>query len=803
MSAARRCVSAVLLLIMLASIFGCGARAVAAEIICEAGEYQAYADVVSEILPEFSVSRQNLGALSGLGKGLAVEAFDTLAVQALETGAECYWYPQYLAASVIAVDRDRTDADIRGWRDLLLAGASVGMAEGDAQIHMAAMSYGLEGEEYTPSGATELLSALRDAGRLAYGLEAPILICFDYQAAAMHELGRRMEIIVPEEGTFVFEKGLLSPQPLEFSGDAGAAVFSAGLRPVDGVSPEGYPAREAYSTAARPEPGRFNSAVAGATRMLRREVFQARRYSTADGREHYLMALAFILLVIMWTAQVIRRVMQKKVRRAAVFTSICIVGWVLLRALKWQLPFGTLSRYCWYGYYVFQLGIVLALLWLAWVSDKSEELLPSPKWWRVCVAVNGVLLLLVFTNDLHMMAFDMDLSLANAETDYTYGPVYYMTLAVVFAEAFAAFAMLLRKSWKSPRRVGFFLPAGLCVLLGLYCVGYILRVPPVVESDMAITVCAVTLIFIEACVRVGLIPVNTGYEKLFAASKLGMQIVNHAGEAALSSTHAEPLTPELWARISAGEAPLLLDDDTLVRSDPVTGGAAVWREDISRINQLRREIEESISKLRATNAMLEAEEQVKSKLVFIEARTALFSELEAEIEVKTVRLSQWIGELADSGDGELQVARITLLLCYIKRHCSLFFRRREAESMPSDEFVIFMEELVEFAAFAGVKLHIAAKLRCDITAGQAALFYEFLYTALEWAARENCRTLLAALSDGDGSVSMSLLPEVRMAGFCPDGGFLAALPAEGGEMSYKDLDETEGITLAFPERRAS
>ncbi len=57
-----------------------------------------------------------------------MESFDSQAVPAVERGLADFWYPHYLATVIIAVDRDRTDANISGWADLAKVDEAVGMA---------------------------------------------------------------------------------------------------------------------------------------------------------------------------------------------------------------------------------------------------------------------------------------------------------------------------------------------------------------------------------------------------------------------------------------------------------------------------------------------------------------------------------------------------------------------------------------------------------------------------------------------------------------------------------------------------
>ena len=60
---------------------------------------------------------------------------------------------------------------------------------------------------------------------------------------------------------------------------------------------------------------------------------------------------------------------------------------------------------CWYGYYLFQLALPVALLYLTVISDRpeGEKHLLRPLWPPLVVYVLSVLL--VMTNDLHQMVF--------------------------------------------------------------------------------------------------------------------------------------------------------------------------------------------------------------------------------------------------------------------------------------------------------------------------------------------------------------------------------------------------------------
>jgi len=689
-----------------------------------------------------------------LQNGEVVEAFDAQAVPALETGLARYWYPQHPATAIIAIDRNRTDAEIRGWRDLGRAGKTVGFDDANVkgQLLMAAMAYGLEGENFTLRKAAKLLADLRAKGLVAFGsFDSPIVICFDAQAPA------GMEIVLPDEGTLTYVEGLLSNHPLEMESDAG---LKATLMDYE----------------------HLNTVCRDVTRVLRRTVLRSRLYSSADGGEHQLFALIFIVLVTVWMAAVIRRAMQSGVRRACLLLGILLLGWMLTRAMKYQMPLGTVNRYFWYSYYLFEMALPLALLWLAWIIDMPEGRVKPPRWFLLSTAAGGALVALVFTNDLHNWVFRLDLSNPNWASEYGYGRIHAIFMAYCAGITLAALVMMMLKVRRKPHKGGILFPVGFYILLIVYLVAYSMRVPLAWESDITMTVGIFILLLLETSIRAGMIPVNSKYRLLFTHSPLAMRIHDSTDNIVLSSA----------------SGPLRRDDDTLLFTAPIAGGSVLWQEDIIALNRLHREVEESIGKLTAANAILAEEEKIKRAVEEENARIQLLSQLEAEIVEAAARLSDMI-ERRESA------ARIALLVCYIKRRCNLFFRDRETRSISADELAIYLDELVEFAGYAGLRIVLSSQFQTPMGLRRAALFYDVFYSVIDWAIsgigyqESGVRHMLASLCREDGMIVLRLQCPEDARPFRWEESLFGAIASAGGAVEMKDLGDAVGINLSFPE----
>ncbi|MDR1664913.1 MAG: hypothetical protein LBR83_08355 [Clostridiales bacterium] len=777
-------------------------------VILNHDEYSPYPEAVSKMLPGYTAERASGMIFRRLREGTASEAFAAQAVSALETGAAKHWYPQYLATAVIAADRDKTDADIRGWRDLATADEAIGYTD-FPQFHnemlLAAVSYGLEGENFSLKSAAKLLGAINDEGRLKRGdFDAPVLICFDYSAADLIKKGRNLEIILPEEGTLSYEKGLLSNEPLSFTGNVSELLRSNGFRLLDGTrDPALYPDTLDYGKASGVKDyNHLNDVVLDATRVLRRDVLHVRLYSSADGREHQYWVLHFIVLLVIWVASIIHRAVQKCVRSAALLAGLILFGWVAARLIKYQLePAGLFNlTFLWYSYYLFQLALPLLILWLAWAIDKPEGSKP-PK--RLCAifAVNGVLAALVQSNNLHNWVFRIGAVIQGVTLEYTYGVAFYIVQAGCWLPLISGIFMMLRKSGGSMRKRGAVFPVALFILLGLYVAGYAARVPVAWESDVTMVIAAFTLLFFEASIRSGLIPVNSKYNTLFDHSTLSLQIADRSGVVIRASAAADnQIAGTVAAALDAYPAPARLDENVLCFASPITGGYAVWREDITGLNRLHKEVAESVAKQEAANRLLAEEEQLKRSIQDEKEKARLSAQLEKEIYSHTLRLNTMIERLEDPDNRPKAVARITLLLCYIKRRCNLFFLEEETDIFPSDKLALYLDELMEIAAYSGVKAIVTVEPGIDLSVRRATLLYDFFYSVAHWAASfEDCR-LIARFGWEDGKVSLRILPSEDAGLFTMEPHLLSAIAVAGGAYSIKDLDdETAGVSLSFPE----
>ena len=789
----------------------------------------AFAGPVSGMLPGYEISEQGSVKPDLLHTGLATEAYD---IQA-ENFAAKYWYPLTLETVVIAVDHSQTDPAISSWGDLLDCGEAVGLPDAApyGRMAVAALCFGLEGEGFTLNAAIGILGSLQREGRLALGDEAaPIRICFDSEAAARIKNGEDIEIIVPSGGTLTYKKGLLANRPLALPGDAGGVLAESGLRSIDGLCDETvYPAKNRYAPAETLKNyGHMSAVTQDWTRILRRDVLRVRLYTTADVREHNVLAAVFIIVTVIWVAGMMRRSRQGDIRQVILAVGLIIIGWVLTRYIKYELiDIGAASRYLWYCYYIFEALLPLCVVRIASLIGADEENRRAPKWFKALCALNIALAALVMTNDFHGMVFKLDPGPPAWSGDYSYEFFYYIIMAALVIELALGIVLMFIIIKHSPRRFGVVFPLIFIAALVVYCAGYSLRAPLFFESDMTLVMCVFALLFIEVCLRAGQIPINTHYREFFKNTGLKLQITDGGGNSIVASNDAEPLDARQWESLINSDGPVQIDADALLLKNRISGGYAVWREDIAFINRLKDGIAASNREIEAANALLSGEAKSKEQRARAKARIEFCSLFEAEISVHEKRLAGLLeaesadtAQTAESAEDtesaesaeDTQTAetaqyaenlkRAALLTCYIKRLSYFLVLKTDGhETVPFTELVVYIDEMAELARLAGIKCLSYCGLTGETGLERAILFYDFWASLLEWAVMGRAGEIILQTMSENGRLVMRVVTSGDAAGFELPEKTAREISAVGGAFE-KTEDKEIGFTvlrLSFPE----
>jgi len=523
----------------------------------------------------------------------------------------------------------------------------------------------------------------------------------------------------------------------------------------------------------------------------------------ANVLENIVSAAVFLIIAVVWIATMMRRSQNGSLRRTLLVLGLFIAGWILMRTVRRQIDIETVyGRYIWYGYYIFETLLPLTLVRTADLIGSVPGKRRVPVWFKWLCAVNAVLVLLVLTNDTHLLMFKLNLSQPgwSLRQNYGYGIVYYIMFVVVFTEIIGGVVLLYVKIKGSPRRSGVAALLVFVLTLMIYMAGYAVRIEIFSSSDLTMVTCMYSLIFFELCMRLGQIPVNVHYRVLFNQAGNEIQITDGHGAGVFLSSGAKPLDGVLWQKLKDSPAPIYKDGETLLYKNKINGGYAVWHEDIAAINRLIEELETTNREIALANQALSHTIQAKEHATRVNTRAQLFAALESNTAVHENRLNGILRNLPKvEPERTMQMGIAALLICFIKRQSQLLIHEMNGViTIGVKDMMIFIDELVEYASFSKIQCLISSQPQISFETRCALLLYSFFHDLLEWSALRHVEKMIVQISSGDGRVVMRLLMSIAGMEYSPPEKVMEETAAYSGLFEKEELDDMAGISLSFP-----
>ena len=394
-------------------------------------------------------------------------------------------------------------------------------------------------------------------------------------------------------------------------------------------------------------------------------------------------ASIYIGLFAVWGISVRNRIIQPQVRRCLTAVSVLMIFWITVRTIRFSLegcPWAV--RHLWYLYYLPMLFIPLLAVFIALSLGKPERF-RLPKWASLLNIPTTLLLLFVLTNDLHQLVFVFPEDAAVWGNDYSHAAGYFMAVGwIILCTAAALVTMMIKCRIPHSRQVLMlpFVPTMGALIYGV-CMFFRLPWLKAIAGDMTVVFCLLIAAILESCMTCGLIQSNTGYEELFMVSRLGAQIMDQNHTVCLSSSNARDLTEE--HRRIIRQQPVLADQTTLVRSQPIRYGHVLWQVDIGEISEAIEQIEENCCDLVERNRIWQKNLETRKKFLALREKNRVNDMLHRETARQIDRISRMLEQYeAESDDRKCRrlLAEAAVSGAYIKRYGNLLLIGECAET---------------------------------------------------------------------------------------------------------------------------
>ena len=465
----------------------------------------------------------------------------------------------------------------------------------------------------------------------------------------------------------------------------------------------------------------------------------------------YIRAALYLLLFALWGFSLDRRIIQTQALHCLRLTAVLMLLWLILRTLKYEFVTDlTVARYIWYLYYLPMLFIPLLGVYIALSLGKSEEFRLTGRIGALAI-IPAVLFLLVITNDLHQQMFTFNSGVPD-NYGYSHGIFYFCSMGWMVACLIFSLVLLLKKSrvpCSKEKRLAPFVIGCATVLYGIL---YLLGLPAVRWwfGDMNVMFCLLYAAIYESCIRCRMIQSNTGYVELFEATTLAACIADRAGNIVLRSRAADEnmVCPKNGLQI-------IRPDGIRISSAPISGGYAVWQDNVLPLTELRARLSENKAKIRSNKEKLQEAYLIQKKLNELTEKNRIYDELETKYGEQMARIGQLLKQCEGAEPAEIQnlLKRIILLGTYIKRGANLYFLSLEYELLPQQELRLTIDEAVRVMTVCGTECSVVYHTTKPMLSAEVARLFDLLKT-VEEATINELHSLFISVSDSEMDLSV-------------------------------------------------
>ena len=500
--------------------------------------------------------------------------------------------------------------------------------------------------------------------------------------------------------------------------------------------------------------------------------------------------LVFIGIIMCWMIYTQRSILSKKIRNIITVLSLLMMFYIFVRTCKYRYFSGveTALRYLWYLYYLPQLFAPLLAFVVADRVGKTEEYRLSRAYGVLFLAA-AVLFIGIMTNDIHQLAFRFNPDLVNWDDDYDYGPLFYAVVIWIYFWIFAAVGLLSYKC-KAVNKKAELVPIFWLALGTAYIILLSFKSSSL-PFQLPETHCFIFIAVIESCIRMGLLPSNTGYREYISNSSAAVQIADADGNVVYSSKNALALTREQMKL--AVKEPVFIGRNTVLNSKAVSGGNIFWTDDISAVNKIIDELVEMGEQLSEKSRLLKAETELKEQQTRIEEQNRLYDGIAVLVKPQLDKIAELIG---DESKLDRNIPLACVLTCYIKRRANLTLLADGAELLDVRELYLSINESAEYLKLYGTPACVSCGGEFMMPAESALLAFDLWQAVIE-AFLPGLEAVMSRLCEENGSFVMRITADSEL-DFSVSDGLKDRIKKSDGELCSVYEDGTRFITLSLP-----
>ena len=383
-----------------------------------------------------------------------------------------------------------------------------------------------------------------------------------------------------------------------------------------------------------------------------------------------------------WVIYLNKHIVHKRMRQCLTAIGCLMVFWFFLRTIKYHVFQDPLSEHiCWYLYYLPMLLIPTLGLNAALLLEEKENA-KIRKNHVLLLVFAAVLIICVFTNDLHQQVFRFYLKPPYSDNSYGYGFIFLIIQIWIIFCLSAMDVILVRRS-KTSGKKRFWLPVIPGIVLLGWNIGNILRLPflSAIAGDLTAICCLCIAAIFQGCILCGLIPTNSRYFELFQSTgNLDAEITDETFQRYYYTGNFPELSKDMRECVIAGSS--MQENGTLIRHIPVKGGHLFWTEDISALLDQYQDIQEQQEELTERNQLLQMTYQKEAARRKLEEQNRLLNMIQDQTYRQYELLSMYMKKIEQTDSREecdILLSKIVVVGTYLKRRKNLVLTRYSSQ----------------------------------------------------------------------------------------------------------------------------
>lgn len=438
---------------------------------------------------------------------------------------------------------------------------------------------------------------------------------------------------------------------------------------------------------------------AGSLRLV-----QVGTWAATDTPLACLGVMIYVGLLLGWGISLEHRLTDRRVKRLLFASIALMVLWFVLRCAKYDFfdAYDTVLRRLWYGYYI-SMNFLPTLTFLAARSIGLEEGQSLRRESLLLLIPDILFTVMVLTNDAHQLVFGFQAGFENWAGHYIQLPMFFIMYAWMAAQYVGALGIIFYKCRISRSRRLVWLPVIWVLVITAFFFWYNAnQFLPIRKPFQMTEICCIVITAVwESCIQTGLIPSNIGYREFFNASTVDAQIVDRDGQVRFSSDGAVSLTD--GQRCSAMTVPLLLEPDIRLQSRAIHAGRVFWKDDLTVIHKLNRELEEARAALAEENDLIQAENELKEEQTRLREQNRLYDSMADSVRPQLEEIRQLMDGLTHSDpDFARRLGTACVLNAYIKRRSNLMLLSEKEKVVDAAELGLCIRESMDYLTAIGV-----------------------------------------------------------------------------------------------------